>query len=84
MSYVPRTPDEWRSEAGVFSRALRGLADRWDQALTTGATSGDLTVISSEVGDLHFEMDGALLDLEQVAEAEQRHRQAEIQRELKR
>ena len=66
MSYVPRTPDEWRSEAGVFSRALRGLADRWDAALTNGASpdgvplQDDLEALIQEIGDLTFEMTSAI------------------------
>ena len=59
--YKPSTPDEWYAEAGVFSRALRGLADRWDAALTNGADGGELQVIVGEIADLPFEMDTALV-----------------------
>jgi len=60
MTYVPKTPDEWRSEAGVFSRALRGLADRWDAALTSGASPTELGAIAEEVGELPTEIFTAL------------------------
>jgi len=68
MTYRPSTPDEWRAEAGVFSRALRGLADRWDAALTTGASLSDLAAIMNEVGDVEIEMDIALVAFEQFPE----------------
>lgn len=60
MTYKPSTPDEWYAEAGVFSRALRGLADRWDQALTNGAIPPDLETIIGEVRDVSFDMFAAL------------------------
>jgi hypothetical protein len=58
--YKPSTPAEWYAEAGVFSRALRGLADRWDTALTNGASHDVLESIIGEVDDVGGDMMFAL------------------------
>jgi len=60
MTYKPETAEQWRAEAGVFSRALRGLADRLDTLVTTGASREEFLTLANEVQDLSFEMDNAL------------------------
>jgi hypothetical protein len=53
---------EWSAEAGTFSRALRGLADRWDTALTAGVSRMDFEALRDEVGDVALEMEQALAE----------------------